>query len=163
MYSGKAAMEIQTGVYINFVRNEAPEFEEKLGIFPFPVVEGGEGKISDIIGNASPVLSISANTKYPEEAIELVKALTSLELAEQLSNETGTISAIQGVQYSDPFTQQLHEMLANATYIQTFYDQSLPASLAEIHKDTTQGLLGLSITPTEAANQMEEMAETLLK
>lgn len=163
MYSGKAAMEIQTNAYINFIRNEAPEFEEKLGIFPFPVINGGDGKMTDLIGGVSPVLSISANTKYPKEAIALVEALTSIELAEQLSNETGAISAINGVRYSDPFAQQFHEMLLNATYVQSYYDQVLPASLAELHKDTTQGLFGLSITPVEAAQQMEEMAQKILQ
>src|SRR5690606_6705977 len=163
LYSGKAAMEIQTNAYINFIRNEAPEFEEKLGIFPFPVIDGGKGMITDLIGGVSPVLSISANTKYPEEAIALIEALASVEFAEQLANETGAISAIKGVRYLDPFAQQLHEMMLNATYVQSYYDQVLPASLAELHKDTTQSLFGLTITPEEAAQQMEEMAEKILQ
>lgn len=163
LYTGKAAMEIQTASYINNVRNEAPEFEEKLGIFPFPIIEGGNGKHTDLVGGISPVFSVASQTKYPDEAIELIKAITSLELAQKLADEAGTISAIQGVVYSDPFTQQLNDMLKSATFMQTFYDQTLPAELAELHKDTTQSLFGLSITPEEAAKQMEELAKEILK
>lgn len=163
LYTGKAAMEIQTASYINNVRNEAPEFEAKLGIFPFPVIDGGKGKATDLVGGISPVFSIAAKTKYPEEALKLVQALTSLELAQQLADEAGMISAIQGVNYSDPFTKEMNDMLTSATFMQTFYDQTLPAELAELHKDTTQSLFGLSVTPEEAAKQMEQLAQDLLK
>ena len=43
LYSGKAAMMLMTSGFISNVRDEAPEFEEKLDIFNFPAVEGGEG------------------------------------------------------------------------------------------------------------------------
>ena len=43
------------------------------------------------------------------------------------------------------------------------YDQTLPPELAELHKDTTQALFGLSMTPEEAAKKMEAKAEELLE
>ena len=40
LYSGKAAMMLMTSGFISNMRDEAPEFEEKLDIFNFPAVEG---------------------------------------------------------------------------------------------------------------------------
>ena len=43
MYSGQAAMMDMTISFLNNVREEAPQFEDKLGFFVFPTIEGGEG------------------------------------------------------------------------------------------------------------------------
>ncbi|TBL76619.1 extracellular solute-binding protein [Paenibacillus thalictri] len=163
IYTGKAAMEMQTSSYINNVRNEAPEFESKVGIFPFPAINGGKGKITNVVGGVSPVFSVSAKSKYPDLAVELVKALTSVELAQKLADEASAISAVKGVNYKDPFAVQLNDMLSKAQFLQTYYDQTLPPELAELHKDTTQELFGLTMTPAEAAKQMEAKAKEVLK
>jgi len=163
LYTGKAAMEMQTASYVNNVRNEAPDFEKKLGMFPFPEVSGGKGNISNVVGGVSPVFSVAAKSKYPDKAIELIKMLTSQELAQQFSDKTSAISAVKGVEYKDPFAIQLNEMLSKAGYLQTFYDQTLPPDLAELHKDTTQALFGETMTPAEAAKQMEAKAKEILK
>jgi raffinose/stachyose/melibiose transport system substrate-binding protein len=163
MYTGKAAMEMQTSSYINNIRAEAPDFEKKVGMFPFPAITGGKGKITDVVGGVSPVLSVAAKSKYPNEAIELVKALTTKELAQKMADEASTISALKGITYTDTFAKELNDMLSKATSMQTFYDQTLPAELAELHKDTTQNIFGMSMTPAEAAKQMEAKAKEVLK
>jgi len=163
MYTGKAAMEIQTSGYINNVRSESPDFINKLGMFPFPAVEGGKGSIHNLVGGVSPTFSVSAKSAHPQEAVELVKALTSKEVGQRLADEASTISAAQGVQYNDPLARQLNELLSQAEFMQTFYDQTLPPELAELHKDTTQELFGLSMTPEEAAKAMEAKAKEVLK
>ena len=43
------------------------------------------------------------------------------------------------------------------------YDQTLPPELAELHKDTTQAIFGLEMTPKEAAEKMEQKAEETLE
>jgi len=95
--------------------------------------------------------------------VELVKALTAKEVAQRNADEASTISAVKGVSYTDKFAVQLNEMLNSAEFMQTFYDQTLPPELAELHKDTTQALFGLSMTPQEAADQMEAKAVQVLK
>ena len=59
------------------------------------------------------------------------------------------------VKIDDPFLQRLQGLLASAPSVQLWYDQVLPPALGEVHKDTTQQLFGLSITPEAAAQQME--------
>jgi raffinose/stachyose/melibiose transport system substrate-binding protein len=163
MYAGKAAMELQTSAYVNIVRTENPAFEKSLGMFLFPAIEGGKGDPSDVVGGTSPVFSVSSKSTNPELAVELAKELTSVETAQAFTDNTGALVAVNGVHYKDPFAQQADEMLKNAKYLQTFYDQTLPPELAELHKDTTQALFGLSTTPDAAAKQMEDKAKSILK
>jgi len=42
--------------------------------------------------------------------------------------------------------------------VQLWYDQYLPPSVAEVHKDTSQALFALSMTPEEAAKTLEVAA-----
>jgi len=162
LYTENAVMELQTSSYVTNVRSEMPGFEEKLGIFPFPAVEGGAGNATDLVGGVSPVFSVSSKTKYPDEAVELLKALTSKELAQKFTDQAGVVTAVKGVEYKDKFAVMMNEFLQQAQFLQPFYDQTLPPEMAELHKDTTQALFGKTITPEEAARQMEEAAKRIL-
>ncbi|SFO91284.1 extracellular solute-binding protein [Salibacterium halotolerans] len=164
MYSGDAAMEIMnSGAMLNNVRKEMPEFEEKLDYFLFPEVEGGQGSQNHAIGGVSPAFSISSKTEHPDLALELLKELSSQETAQGLADRSGNISAVQGVEYEDGYIERLNSTLNEANYLQTFYDQTLPPEVAQVHLDTTQGLFGKSITPEEAAQEVEQAAQEVLE
>ena len=163
LYSGEAAMMDMTISFLNNVRSEAPDFEEKLDFFLFPTVEGGEGKQSEVGAATGPVWSVSKNTENPELAVELVKALTSEKTAQDYSDRTGSLNGIKGVEPSDEFTKRFYEITQNATHMQMPYDQTLPPELAELHKDTTQAIFSLEMTPKEAAEKMEQKAEETLE
>jgi raffinose/stachyose/melibiose transport system substrate-binding protein len=163
LYSGQAAMMDMTISFLNNVRAEAPEFEQKLGFFLFPTVESGKGDQTQVGGSASPVWSVSKNAEHPDLAIELVKELTSTETATEYTNRTGILTAVAGVEPEDGFTKQWFEITENANHIQMPYDQTLPPELAELHKDTTQAIFGLDMTPQEAAEKMEAKAKEVLE
>ncbi|MFB7638922.1 extracellular solute-binding protein [Peribacillus butanolivorans] len=163
IYTEKAAMEVMVSSYLGNVRKEFPEIEEDLGFFLFPAVTGGKGAKNHVVGGISPVFSVSEKSKNADLAVELVKELSSKETAEKLANMKGAISAVKGVSYEDEYTEKLSKVLENAEYLQTFYDQTLPPELAEVHLNTTQALFGLSITPEEAAAKVEEKAKEVLE
>lgn len=163
LYTGKSGMEIMGSWLIGSVRNELPEFEEKLGYFLFPSIEGGKGAGTDLVGGVSPVFSVAEQSKHQELAAKLVKELTSKETAEQMANKEGSISAVKEVNYEDDFVMQMSELLEQAEYMQTYYDQTLPAEIAEVHLDTTQGIFGGTIEPEEAMKEVEEKAKEILK
>lgn len=163
VYAEQAGMIIQGNWMLGTTRNDMPEFEEKLGFFLFPSIEGGEGSSKDIVGGVSPVFSVAEKSENQELAAELVKELTSKETAQQLANTDGAISAVKDVEYDDEYVAEISKVLEEAEYMQTFYDQTLPPELAEVHLDTTQALFGLSITPEEAAKEVEEKAKEVLE
>ena len=66
-----------------------------------------------------------------------------------------------GVTSEDPRIAATLDIINNATFSQNYFDQALRADLIELHKDTTQALFGLDMTPEEAARKMAERdAET---
>ena len=161
LYNEHAAMSLTNSSLISNIRNEVPEFEEKVGIFTFPIIEGGQGDPTNIVGIANPVWSISSESEHPELAVELIKELSSLETAEAYINRTGSMSSVEAAQIEDPFVQQFADIANNATAIQASYDQSLQAELAELHKITTQEIFAGIKTPEEAARAMEKKAQEL--
>jgi raffinose/stachyose/melibiose transport system substrate-binding protein len=163
MYSGQAAMMLMSNSLVNNIRQEAPDFEKKVDIFPFPTVPGGKGDPSDLSGVTAPVWSASASTKYADLAVDLIKELTSDETAKAYADRTGSLTAVKGIVSSDPFIQKFAEYVNRAKDIHMPYDQTLPPELAELHKDTTQALFGLTMTPEEAAKKMEAKAKEILK
>ncbi|ELK48459.1 extracellular solute-binding protein [Halobacillus sp. ACCC02827] len=163
LYSGQAAMMDMTISFLNNVRMEAPEFEEKLDFFVFPEVEGGKGSVTDLGASASPVWSVSESSEHPDLATELIQELTSEETAQAYADRTGSLTSINGVVPNDEFTKKFHEVVEGATHLQMPYDQTLPPELAELHKDTTQAVFGLEMTPEEAAEKMEAKAKEVLE
>ncbi|PWU67648.1 extracellular solute-binding protein [Gracilibacillus dipsosauri] len=163
LYTESAAMMTMGGWLVNNVREEMPEFEEKLGFFLFPSVDGGKGAKNHVVGGVSPVFSVAKQAEHPELAAELVKELASLKTATEMSNNAGSISAVKGVEYDDPYIQEMSEVLENSEAMQTYYDQTLPPELAQVHLDTTQALFGLSMTPKEAMAEVEAKAQEILE
>ncbi len=163
MYSGQAAMMDMTISFLNNVRQEAPEFEEKLDFFVFPAIEGGKGDQTQIGGATGPVWSVSKDSENADLAVELIKELTSTETAQNYTDRTGSLTGVKDIVPADDFTKRFYEIVQSSTYIQMPYDQTLPPELAELHKDTTQALFGLEMTPEEAAKKMEEKAKEELE
>ncbi len=163
LYSGQAAMMDMTISFVNNVRQEAPEFEEKLDFFLFPTVEGGKGDQTQVGAATGPVWSVAKNSKYPDLATELAIELTSAETAQNYMDRTGSLSGIKDVKPADEFTKRFYEVVQGATHLQMPYDQTLPPELAELHKDTTQAIYGLDMTPEEAAEKMEAKAKEVLE
>jgi raffinose/stachyose/melibiose transport system substrate-binding protein len=162
MYSGEAAMMDMTTSFINNMRAESPDFEEKLGFFPFPTVPDGKGKITDIGAATGPVFSVSEGANKQDLAVQLINDFTTKENAQIYTNTTGALTGVKGAVPDDEFLKPIYELVQNATFMQMPYDQTLPPELAEVHKDTTQALFGLSMTPEEAAEKMEAKAKELL-
>lgn len=159
LYSGQAGMMLYNTNFVDYVRNESPDFLDKLDFFPFPTVAGGAGDASNLNAAASPVWSVSAASKYPDLAVELLKELSSTETAQAYSDRISGLVGVKGVIYNDPIAKRLAGYVSNAKSIHWPYDQVLPPELAEVHKDTTQALFAKTATPEEAAAQVEEKAK----
>jgi raffinose/stachyose/melibiose transport system substrate-binding protein len=161
-YGGQAAHIVQTNGMFSNCRSEAPDFyENNLGIFNFPVVEGGKGTAKEILGGGN-AYSISSSCPYPEEAFELIHTLTDKEFGQDSVDIAGVITGVEGVTMPNKLTQEANDMLRNADYIQNFYDQFLPADMGALHKQTTYDLFGLTTTPEKAAADMEALAKQSL-
>jgi len=163
-FQGRAAM-ILMGIWIlGNARKEAPPgFIEKMGCFAFPKVEGGKGDPSLVLGGVNAGYAISARCGYPDGAVALVRELTSLGAAREWAT-TGRIPALATKLVEPmlpPETREVATILGKASGLQLYYDQALPPELGAVHKTTTQGILGGTKTPEEAARLMEEAARAI--
>jgi len=161
MYSERAAMHLMGSWFPGQAREEDPEFAAKIGWFPFPRVEGSSADPSEVAAGGD-LFSVAATTKYPEEALALLRYLTDAQTALEWTKATGRLPAVIGTPMDDPMTADLMKYLENAGYMQLYYDQFLPPELGELHKDTTQAIFGGTMTPLEAAQAMEAKAKELL-
>ncbi len=158
LYSGKAAMELMGNWSSSIIPSENPDFAKKVGIFPFPAMRAGAGA-QNVVGTVGDnYYSISSTCKYPKEAFEMIKFLIDDQaVAERI--EADRIPPVKGVTPKNPDLKNIVKLVSEAPGTQLWYDQYLPPELGEAHKDTVQALMGLTMTPEQAAKVMEDTAK----
>ncbi|MHC5058118.1 MAG: extracellular solute-binding protein [Planctomycetota bacterium] len=163
-FQGRAAMVLMGVWVLADARGEAPAgFVEKMGCFAFPKVSEYYAA-TEVLGGMNAGYAVSSKCAHPDEAVALVRELTSLESARAWA-ATGRIPALTAelaAPMLPPETRGAAEILGKAHRIQLYYDQALPPELAELHKTTTQGILGGTTSPEEAARLMEDAARRVL-
>ena len=161
MANGKAAMELmgQWAPGANRgVATDVKAYNESLGWFPFPTVEGGKGDPSDALGGGD---GFAIGKNAPKEAIEFIRFLTSVE------NQTAMAKAgfavpptVKGAEtvLEDPLIKEVQQHAATAKYYQLYYDQYLPPAVGQAVNDATQGLFAGTSSPEDVAKTIEEAA-----
>ena len=164
-FQGRAAMILMGPWILADARGEAPEgFVAKMGCFAYPAIEQRDVDATAVLGGMNAGYAVSSKCAQSDAAVALVRELTSLTSARAWA-ETGRIPALTAdlaVPMLPPETRDAAAILGKASAIQLYYDQALPPELAELHKTTTQGILGGTTSPEEAAQLMEEAAARAL-
>ncbi len=165
MGNAKAAMELM-GQWAPAVQKDNSEDKEgigdDLGWFPFPAVAGGAGDPNDAVGGGN---GFAIGNNASPEAIDFVKYLTRAESQVQLAEIGVIIPVIKGGEagLADPLMITLQQQLAKAEYFQLYYDQALPPAMGSVINDATQGLFAGTLTPEQAAQEIENSAQQELK
>lgn len=159
MYAGEAAMEVMGSWNLSIVQTENEEFaQDRLGVMPFPAVEGGAGDPDSIVGTIGDNYYVIADScPHPEAAFEMIQYLIDDTAAEE-REAIGRIPPLEGFETDDELLDEVFELINDASSVQLWYDQYLPPELAEVHLETTQALYALTMTPEEAAARMEAAA-----
>jgi raffinose/stachyose/melibiose transport system substrate-binding protein len=78
--------------------------------------------------------------------------------------DSGKIPPVKNIAdlVTDPVTKDILDACLNASSTQLWYDQYLPPAVAEVHKDTSQELFGLTMTPQEANAKLQEAMQSYL-
>jgi len=165
MGNGKAAMELMGQWAPSVEAANSPDKKglgDKLGFFPFPMVEGGKGDPADAVGGGN---GFAIGKNAPDEAVDFVKFLTSAENQATLAKLGVAIPVVKGGEagMSDPLMIQLQKTFAAAKYFQLYYDQALPPAMGSVINDSTQGLFAGTLTPEQAAQAIEDSAKENLK
>jgi raffinose/stachyose/melibiose transport system substrate-binding protein len=128
---------------------------DKLGFFPFPMVQGGAGKPTDVMGGGNGFI---VGKDAPDEAVDFLKFITNLENNSLLTEKGFVTPTVKGAEDSiqDPLMKEVQKLVSAAEYFQLYYDQYLPPAVGEAVKDATQGLFAGTLTPLQAAQMIED-------
>jgi len=158
LYNETAAMILTGSWFLSNVKFESPEFYEKIGVFPFPVVEGGKGDPYNTIGTMGDnFYSVASSCNYIDEAFELIQYLID-DTAVQKRIEAGKIPPINNVHIKDPLTYEVLSYINKSPNVQFWYDQYLPPKLSEAHLTLTRKIFG-GEDPKRAAEEMEKITQ----
>lgn len=157
--NGKSAMLLMGSWLVARVLAEKPDFLEKMDAIPFPIVEGGKGDATTVLGGVNCGFAISKDCKHPDEAVELLRFLTSEEVVSEWC-KIGRIPALKTTSEQEAYlpapTRAAVEALRKSASLQPYYDQYLAPRKAVEHKNTTQAIFAGTMTPEEAARKMAE-------
>jgi raffinose/stachyose/melibiose transport system substrate-binding protein len=135
---------------------------DKLGWFPFPMVEGGAGDPADAFGGGN---GFAIGKDAEPEVVDFVKYLTSADAQVQIAEGNFGLPVVKGGEagLSDPNLITVQEGAAAAKYFQLYYDQALPPATGSVINDSVQGILAATLTPEQAAQAVEDSARAELK
>jgi raffinose/stachyose/melibiose transport system substrate-binding protein len=163
LYRGETAMLIMGSWFVGQAQSESPEFFSKMGIFNFPGDEGGAGDPRTVIGTVGDnFYHISTSSKNPDKAFELLTFFLDEEGVRDTIGD-GRIPPLKNVQLDSPLLAELFAQVQAAPDMQLWYDQSLSPEVADVHKITSQEIFGGTMTPEEAARQLQAAQEAYLK
>ncbi len=64
---------------------------------------------------------------------------------------------------TDPLLLTIQENAAGAEYFQLYYDQALPPAVGSVINDAVQGIFAGTLTPAQAAQEVENSAAQEMK
>jgi raffinose/stachyose/melibiose transport system substrate-binding protein len=163
--NGKAAMEL-SGQWAPSVQSansaDGKGVGDNLGIFNFPAVEGGAGKVTDVVGGGNGfVLGKNAGP----EAVDFVKFLTNVQNQTTIAASASGIPVVKGAEagLKDPNMLLVQKSFAGADYFQLYYDQYLPSAVGSAINDAVQGIFAGTLSPEDAAKAIEASAAANIK
>jgi raffinose/stachyose/melibiose transport system substrate-binding protein len=165
MGNGKAAMELMGQWAPGVQKDNSADKQgigDKLGWFPFPMIEGGAGDPGDAFGGGNG-FAIGKNAS--PEAIDFVKYLSRSESQVQLADLGIALPVVKGGEagLSDPLLLTIQKSSAGAKYFQLYYDQALPPAVGSVVNDSVQGVFAGTLTPEQAAQAVEDSAAQEIK
>jgi raffinose/stachyose/melibiose transport system substrate-binding protein len=131
---------------------------EDLAFFPFPSVDGGAGAPTDVLGGGN---GFAIGKNAPPETIAFVQHLTTLDAQVALMDLGLTVPpVVKGAEekMTDPNLIKIAELLAQAEYVQLFYDQFLPPAVGAAVNDAVQGIFAGTSSPEDVAQTIEDTA-----
>ena len=134
---------------------------EDLGLFAFPMIDGGKGDASDVLGGGD---GIAVGKNAPNTAIDFLRFFTSTDNQKRMS-ALGVLSPVNGTEDSLPqaYMKEVSKLAGAAKYFQLYYDQALPPAIGQAVLDGSQALLLGKMSPEDVAKGVEDVAATELK
>ena len=131
---------------------------DKLGWFPFPAVDGGDGDPTDGFGGGN---GFAVGRDAPPEAIEFLEYISSPEVAQRWGEtNSGILPVVIGSEDSitDPNLQDVLAARAEASFVQLYLDQAYDPALGETINDAVEQLYAGQASAEDVAQTIADAA-----
>ncbi|MGW7819737.1 extracellular solute-binding protein [Streptomyces puniciscabiei] len=156
--NGKAAMELM-GQWAPVVEADAGKgLGANLGFFPFPEVEGGAGKITEVFGGGG---GHALRKGAPQAAVDFLKFFASEVTDKELVKRTGVLPLVPAAEsvLTDPNLKAVQAQLKGATGFQLYLDQAYAPALGQQVNDSVAGLIAGSKSPQQVTQAITSTAK----
>jgi raffinose/stachyose/melibiose transport system substrate-binding protein len=129
--------------------------EDELGRFPFPVVTGAPGLVTDDFGGINGWVVTKA---APPETVDFLKFFTNLDNSRLLAKKAGVLPTTKGAgdAVEDAFLRSAAQQMAQETWHQNYLDQDLGPDVGRVVNDMSVAIVSGQISPSDAAGQIEQ-------
>ncbi|MFH7597883.1 extracellular solute-binding protein [Streptomyces racemochromogenes] len=157
MGNGKAAMELM-GQWAPSVQKDAgTDLGADLGFFPFPTVDGGAGRVTEVLGGGG---GFALRKGAPKEALDFLRFFV-LENQTRLVASNGYLPVVKGAEsgLADTNRRAVADSLVGATGFQLFLDQAYPPAVGQEVNDSVADLIAGKKTPQQVTTSITEAAK----
>ena len=160
MYQEKAAMMLHGSWQARSMATDSPEwYAENIGYFAFPALEDSEYPQDIVVGTCiGNGFSFNCDGDKLKACFILATQYYNDDTYNAAQLAANTIPSIVGMGdgIADQCTAQVWKDFSAAPFVQLWYDQYLPPEVSEAHKDLTQDIFGLTKTPLEANQALQD-------
>jgi raffinose/stachyose/melibiose transport system substrate-binding protein len=162
---GKAAMHLMGDWDYQVAKDNSASKEgipdDKLGILPFPTVEGGAGDPTDTLGGLGGIL-FTKNAS--DEAVKFAEYLNSREVQARFAEGDFYVPITKGAAdgMTNPFKVQIAKNIGGAHWHANFFDQALGPSVGGVVNDISAELAANALSAEEAAQMVKEAVDDTL-
>ncbi|MFE5400486.1 extracellular solute-binding protein [Streptomyces sp. NPDC056580] len=156
--NGKAAMELM-GQWAPVVEADAGKgLGSDLGFFPFPEVEGGKGKITEVFGGGG---AHALRKGAPQAAVDFLKFFASETTDRELVKKTGVLPVVPAAEdvLTDANLKAVQAQLKAATGFQLYLDQAYAPAVGQEVNDSVAALIAGSKSPEQVAQSITKTAK----
>ncbi len=162
LYQGEAGMMLHGSWQVSSVKSENEEFYANLGAFPFPELSGSSADQSAVVGTLGDTfISFNCEGEKLEEAFKMV-AMYSTDEWMKMDIESGNLPPLKAATSEEPAWQEILSFLNTASSVQLWWDQYLPAAVADVHKSATQKLFDQSESAEDVAKEQQDAMDKYL-
>ncbi|NML50684.1 extracellular solute-binding protein [Streptomyces sp. R302] len=158
MGNGQAAMELMGQWGPSVQKDAGAGLGADLGFFPFPTVDGGVGRATEVFGGGG---GFALRKGAPKEALDFLKFFV-LENESKLLASNGYLPVVKGAesQLTDANKKVVAESLVGATGFQLFLDQAYPPAVGQEVNDSVADLIAGKKTPEQVTASITEAAKS---
>jgi raffinose/stachyose/melibiose transport system substrate-binding protein len=159
MGNGAVAMELM-GQWAPSVQKEqsGKGIGDDLGFFPFPAVDGGKGKQSDVMGGGG---GFAVGRDAPAATVDFLKFLLQPANIRKGVATAAILPVVKGTEdaVADTNARKVVETVAGASAFHLYPDQAYPPSVGQTVNDSVSQLVAGAMSPEAVAKAITEAAQ----